>query len=182
MHWQTLQNFQIASNNKVSIITLQCICANGNVVPPAVLFPRVNFNPEHNVGFPDNFYFGFTKNGWIETSQFYAWLTNHFVKYIPPMHPIVMLLDGHSSHIDFYVVEFCAANGILLFCLPPHWSYALQPADRGVFGSFKSNFSKGSDQVYSAISWDFCNQLNIFWDLYKSLWTIIPCWHCKRLL
>ena len=53
-----------------------------------------------------------------------------------------MLLDGHSSHVDFYVVQFCAANGILLFRLPPHSSHALQPADRGFFGSFKSNFSK----------------------------------------
>ena len=112
------------------------------MVPPAVLFPGVNFNPEYSVGFPDNFYLGFTKNGWIETSQFYAWLTNHFVKYILPLHPIVMLLDGHSSHIDFYVVESCAANGTLLFHLPLHSLHALQPADRGFFASFKSNFSK----------------------------------------
>ena len=53
-----------------------------------------------------------------------------------------MLLDGHSSHIHFYVAEFCAANGILLFRLPLHSSHALQPADRGFFGSFKSSFSK----------------------------------------
>ena len=101
-----------------------------------------NFNPEYITGFPDNFYLGFTKNGSIETSQFCAWLTNHFVKYIPPLCPIVMLLDGHPSYIPFYVVEFCAANGILLFRLPLHSSHALQPADRGFFGSFKSNFSK----------------------------------------
>ena len=53
-----------------------------------------------------------------------------------------MLLDGHSSHIDFYVVEFCAANGILLFHLPLHSPHALQPTDRGFFLSFKSTFSK----------------------------------------
>ena len=130
------RNFQIASHNKVSITTLQCICANGNVVPPAVLFPGINFEPEYSVGFPDNFCLGFTKNGWIETSQFYAWLTNHFVNYIPPLHPVVMLLDGHSSHIDFYIVEFCAANGKLLFRLPSHSLHALQPADRGFFWKF----------------------------------------------
>ena len=105
------------------------------MVPPAVLFPVVNFNPEYSVSFPDNFYLGFTKNGWIETSQFYAWLTNHFVKYIPPLRSIAILFDGHSSHIYFYIVEFCAANGILLFHLPPYSLHALQPADRGFFGS-----------------------------------------------
>ena len=43
-----------------------------------------------------------------------------------------MLLEGHSSHIYFYVV----------FQLPSHSSHALQFADRGLFGSFKSNFLK----------------------------------------
>ena len=134
------RNFQITSHNKVSITTLQCICANGNVVPPAVLFPGVNFDPEYSVGFPDNFYLGFTKNCWIET-QFYAWLTNHFVNYIPPLHPIVMSFDGRSSHIDFYV-EFCAANGILLFCLPPHSLHALQPAGRGFLEVLNTTFQR----------------------------------------
>ena len=48
----------------------------------------INLNSEYSVGLPDNIYLGFTKNGWIETSQFYAWLTNHFVKYIPPLRPM----------------------------------------------------------------------------------------------
>ena len=136
------RNFQVTSSNKTSITTLQCICANGNVVPSSVLFTGVNFNPEYSVGFPANFYLVFTKSGWMETSQFYAWLTNHFVKNIPPIRPAVLLLDGHSSHIDYYVVQFCADNNILLFCLPPHSSHTVQPADRGFFGSFKSNFAK----------------------------------------
>ena len=34
------RNFQITSSCKTSITTLQCICANGTVIPPAVLFPH----------------------------------------------------------------------------------------------------------------------------------------------
>ena len=75
-----------SSNNKVSITTLQCICANGNALPPSILFPEVNFNPEYSVGYPDNLNLGFTKSGWIEMEQFYAWMTNHFVTQIPPCH------------------------------------------------------------------------------------------------
>ena len=55
---------------------------------------------------------------------------------------ILVLLDGHSSHIDLYVPEFCANNGIFLFRLPPHSFHALQPADRRFFRKCKSNFSK----------------------------------------
>ena len=64
------RNFQIASNNKTYITSLQCICANGTVVPPAVLLPGVNFNPEYGIGFAKNVYLAFTKNGWT-TAQFY---------------------------------------------------------------------------------------------------------------
>ena len=74
--------------------------------------------------------------------QFCAWMTNHFVTHIPPCSPIVVLLDGHSSHIDLHVTEFCANNDIFLFRLPPHSCHALQPVDRGFFGTFKSNFTK----------------------------------------
>ena len=136
------RNFQITSNNEVSITKLQCICENGNALPLSVLFPGANFNSEYSVGFPVNFYLGFTKSGWIDVEQFYAWMTNHFVTHIPPRRPIVVLSDGHSSHIDLYVIDFCANNGIFLFRLPPHSFHTLQPADRRFFGTFKSNFSK----------------------------------------
>ena len=91
----------------------------------------------------------------MEISQFYAWLTNHFVKNIPPIRPVVVLLDGHSSHIDYCVVQFCGDDNILLFRLPPHSSHAVQQADRGFFGSFKSNFAKevaSSSVQYSGVS------------------------------
>ena len=141
--WHCRRNFQVASSNKASITIFQCICTNGNVVPPSAPFPGVNFNPEYSIGFPANFYLGFMKRGWMETSQFYAWLTNHFIKNIPPIRPVVLLLDGHSLHIGYYIVQFCADNNILLFLLIslPHSSHAVQAADRGLFGSFKSNFA-----------------------------------------
>ena len=52
------------------------------------------------------------------------------------------MIDGHGSHINYYVSQFCAGNQILLFRFPPHTSHALQPTDRGFFGAFKHNFSK----------------------------------------
>ena len=76
------------------------------------------------------------------SSAFSSWITNHFVKKIPPLRPVVLLIDGHGSHIDYYVSQFCAENQILLFRFPPHTSHAVQPTDRVFFGAFKHNFSK----------------------------------------
>ena len=54
-----------------------------------------------------------------------AWFT---LSRTPQICPVVLLLDGHGSHIDYYVVPFCVDN-LLLFRLPPYSSHAVQPAD-----------------------------------------------------
>ena len=127
------RNFQITGSCKTSITTLQCMCDNGTVISPAALFPGVRFNLEYSIEFPQNFYLGFTQNGWMDTKPFYAWITNHFVKKIPPLRPIVLLIDGHGSHINYYVSQFCAEDQILLFRFPRHRSHAVQPTDRELF-------------------------------------------------
>ena len=134
--------FHLASSSKTSITTLHCISASGSVVPPAVYFPGKSLNPEYCLGFPKNFFIGFSDSGWMETYHFYAWVTNHFVKQIPPKRPVLLLIDGHVSHIDYDTTLFCKENGILLFRLPPHTSHVMQPADRGFFNVFKEEWKQ----------------------------------------
>ena len=78
----------------------------------------------------------------MTTQFFYGWLTNHFIKQIPPEHPVLLLVNGHSTHIDVEVSKLCSQNGILLYCLPPHSSHVLQPLDVGFFSSLKKNWQK----------------------------------------
>ena len=54
-----------------------------------------------------------------------------------PEHPVCLIVDGHSSHIDLDTSTFCEANGILLYCLPPHSSHVTQPLDVGLFSPLK---------------------------------------------
>ena len=54
----------------------------------------------------------------------------------------MLLVDGHKSHLTIDVIDKCRANNIILFCLPPHTTHALQPLDVAVFKSLKDNFSK----------------------------------------
>ena len=61
---------------------------------------------------------------------------------IPPSRPVLLVLDGHGSHITIDVIEHARANEIHMLCLPSHTSHILQPLDVGVFKSFKSFFSK----------------------------------------
>ena len=90
-HKHCRRNFQIMSNCNTSITTLQCICTNGTVISQAVFFPGVKFNMEYGIGFPQNFYLRFTQYGWMDTKQFYAWITNHFKKKVLPLRTVVLL-------------------------------------------------------------------------------------------
>ena len=62
--------------------------------------------------------------------------------YIPPARPVLLVPDGHSSHILIELIEMARANNVTLLCLPPHTLHILQPLDVGVFKSFKTSFNK----------------------------------------
>ena len=65
-----------------------------------------------------------------------------FLQNIPPSRPVVLIQDGHASHVSIELIELARANNIHLLCLPAHTSHILQPLDVGVFKSCKVNFSK----------------------------------------
>ena len=65
-----------------------------------------------------------------------------FFKYVVPDCPVLLLTDGHKSHINLDVIDICHENNIILFCLPPHSTHALQPLDVAIFKSLKDHFAK----------------------------------------
>ena len=71
----------------------------------------------------------------------YEWF-KMFAEMIPPLRPVLLVLDGHGSHITIDVIEYARSKEIHPLCLPSHTSHILQPLDVGVFKSFKSFFSK----------------------------------------
>ena len=56
------------------------------------------------------------------------------------MRPLLLLLDGHSSHYQPELVQFSREHEIILFCLPPHTTHESQPLDTSVFGPLKRNW------------------------------------------
>ena len=104
---------------------------------------RYKSNPME--GCVDGAYFGRSPNGWISTELFYGWLANHFAKRVTER-LLVLLVDGHSSHIDLEVSKFCRDQQIHLYCLPPHTSHITQPLDVGFFGALKTAWGKASEK------------------------------------
>ena len=132
--------FTLVNNSKESITALMAICADGNIIPPSIYFPGQRLNPEYALGFPPSTHIGFTPNGWMDTCQLYGWLANHFIPNIPPHRPVLLLLDGHGSHVDYHTMHYAKENGIHINRFPAHCSHAVQPEDRGHFGVVKHNW------------------------------------------
>ena len=80
-------------------------------------------------------------NGWVTQELYYKWF-QFFLANIPPVQPVALIKDGHSSHIFVEVIELAKSNDVHLLYLPPHTTHILQPLDVGVFKSLKSFYSK----------------------------------------
>ena len=69
-------------------------------------------------------------------------LMHHFLKYAVPSRPLLVLLDGHSSHYEPMSIELARKEGVIIFCLPPHTTQDSQPLDSTVFGPLKRHWSE----------------------------------------
>ena len=50
-----------------------------------------------------------------------------FIANIPPTRPVLLIEDGHASHISIEVIKLAQSNDIHLLCLPSHTTHLLQP-------------------------------------------------------
>ena len=91
---------------------------------------------------PDDAVYAKSSSGWVDSELFLQWMKKVFVKHCGMQRPVLLFLDGHASHVSVDVIDVAQENDVILFCLPPHTTHALQPLDVLVFRSLKSHFSK----------------------------------------
>ena len=136
---------------------LCCASADGQFSKPFVIYPGVR--PKYNLEGVnvDDYDLGNSSNGWITADCFFGWIANLFYPQIRDKvkFPVVLFLDGHSSHVSISVAQFCLEHEIILYCLPPHASHILQPLDVAVFGPMKKKWNKSLDdfkRLYRGLS------------------------------
>jgi len=93
---------------------LSCVSASGFVLPPMMVYPRKTCVPDKlKEGAIPNTLFGNSESGWINSQLFLEWFA-FFIKNIPPARPVLLVQDGHSSHISIELVEMARANDVTL--------------------------------------------------------------------
>ena len=126
----------VASSSRDHITVLACVNAAGNCIPPLIVYDRKNIKREFHTGEIPGTLYGTSAKGWIDAELFEQWFP-HFIRYAPSARPLLLLLDGHSSHYQLSLVQKAAENGVIIFCLPPHTTHLIQPLDKTVFGPLK---------------------------------------------
>ena len=90
----------ITIGDKTQITTLACCNAAGYVIPPLVVFDRKMLKPEMTIGEVPGTMYGLSSNGWKDEELFELWFKNHFLTHVPSCRPVLLMMDGHSTHFE----------------------------------------------------------------------------------
>ncbi len=118
------------------------ISATGICLPPALIFPRVNFQPFMMHGEPPGALGLAQKTGW-ETAETFVAVMKHFIDFSNAtlQRPALLILDNAECHLSLKAISLAKENGVIMLTLPPHCSHKLQPLDRTVFSAFKKYYN-----------------------------------------
>ena len=133
---------KISGNSKSQITVLACTSAAGYPLPPFVVWDRKTLTKQLTKGEVPGAAYGLSSKGWMDMELFRDWFIGHFLSYAPACRPLLLLLDGHSSHFCPEVIRAAAAEGVIIFALPPNTTHLSQPLDKGVFAPLKIEWRK----------------------------------------
>ena len=77
-------------------------------------------------------------------------------------------MDGHTSHINIAVSEFCSDHNIILYTFPPHASHLIQPLDVSFFGPLKKHWT--SEVTNFTQTFKTSVSKNTFFQVFDNAW------------
>jgi hypothetical protein len=169
--------YHIEDGNRDMITIIETVCADSSTFAPSVIFKGVQHdaqwgNPEDNpcqaryvtlkpLYFSDSKHssVSLSLNGWTDQELGFLWIEKDFewlTKDKANGKSRLLILDGHNSHCTYNFCEFAQKHNIVIVCLPPHTTHALQPCDVGVFGPLSQHWKwtvTMSTSQHVAITW-----------------------------
>ena len=122
----------LSSGERGETVTVEiCFSASGAYMPPMFIFGRKKMQQAFMDGIVPGGWVELNESGWMDKDLFFRWFKK-FVNYAKPSkeRPILLLLDGHSSHTkNLEVINYAREHGVILLCYPPHCTHRLQALD-----------------------------------------------------
>ncbi|RMZ87477.1 hypothetical protein DV736_g5297, partial [Chaetothyriales sp. CBS 134916] len=159
------------------ISLLACICADGTAIPLALIYQGTSGDLQdtwledfdHS---SDHAYFAASEKGWTNEDLGMKWLEifDRHTKDKAGNSRRLLLVDGHSSHVNLRFIDYCDRNRILLVVLPPHSTHRLQPLDVGIFSPLAHAYSQEIDQLIQSSCGFSRLTKRSFWRLFAAAW------------
>jgi len=157
------------SGQKSQITVIGCGNATGQSIPPFIIFAAKQLSPLWMNDEVNGSRFAVSENGWVDQELFCFWLKEHFLPNAVSRRPLLLLLDGHSSHFEPTTIEYAKNNGIVIFCIPPHTTHECQPLDISFFRSLKTHWQQSCHEFYQSNPGQVISKLN-FCRVFKPAW------------
>lgn len=90
--------------------------------------------------------------------------------FAPSLRPLLLLVDGHSSHYNPRVIKKAAEEGVGIFVLPPNTTDLIQSVDKGPFGPLKSAWKEVCREYLSKNPFKNITRFN-FSSLFSRAWS-----------
>ncbi|KAK3096889.1 hypothetical protein FSP39_004441 [Pinctada imbricata] len=132
------------TSNRTNVTIMGCVNAVGESMPPMFIVKGKTSRSLHGFNTeaaPEGSMWGFQEKGWMTDSLGEIWFRDIFLRHCGTERPQLLILDGHSSHETLAILEMALEENIIMLCLPPHSTHALQPLDRSVFGPLNSSYN-----------------------------------------
>ena len=135
---------RVSKGQHEKVTVLACASASGNTLPPLFIFKNKSGRvpPSVKEDAPPGTMFCAQKSGWIDRDIYLKWFNELFVPNLPQQRPVLLVVDGHKSHVTEDLINAAIANNVIVFCLPAHASHLLQPLDLSLFGPLKKGWVK----------------------------------------
>ena len=88
----------ITSGKKTQVTIVACVNAAGYSLPPMVIWNVKTMQGDMACGEVRGTVHAFSDNGWIDQELLDIWFHNIFLQYTSAIRPVLLLIDGHSTH------------------------------------------------------------------------------------
>ncbi|KAB0803174.1 hypothetical protein PPYR_00144 [Photinus pyralis] len=148
---------------------MACISASGLLLSPLIIYQGQNlWSSWKGSNDLEGTCYAVSEKGWMTTAVFNGWFSKFFA--MVSERPLLVIMDGHVSHLDKGTIDLAIQNNITLFKLPPHATDILQPLDKCCFGPLKLKWNQ------KLLEWQRLNQRKLtkpeFADMICEIWNI----------
>jgi len=169
----------IQDGSREFLTLIACVNALGDRLPPSLIYKSQSGDLQTT--WLDDFdeqdpskraYFAASEKGWTSNIHGRNWLERFEQETGPKSigQRRLLILDGHSSHVDMLFIERAIELSIYIVVFPPHSTHRLQPLDVSVFRPLAQAYSKQLDDYVHYTEGLSSISKRLFWKLFWPAW------------